>query len=162
MEEFETPDGAVSPASTPTPSVLPKNSTVTVADQIPSSDTESVKAIATEHVSDTGSSSQAVDSSNLVKSDSVSDLAIIPNAMNVLLDMNDGGQEYMVYESQDVESIVSPRTSSFAHPMPLYTTPPNLGLNRSFSLPPRKSSSQTWPGVGRYNHYSFSDYVSEL
>lgn len=91
-------------------------------------------------------------------------LSIIPNAMDVLLDMNNTeiSQEVMVYES-GVESEASPNSSlSFAQPMPHYATPPNLGVGRSFSLPPR-NYSQMWHGAGpgRYRHCSFSDCVSE-
>ena len=170
--------GSGSPVSShvsPSPTVSSNNITLwppTVTHQLPSLDTESVNAITTKSASSqlsdvspsTGVSLQIANNSS-VPQNNLSQSSIIPNAMNVLLDMNDTdiSQEGMVYES-GVDSDVSPNNSlSFSQLTPPYTTPPNFALNRSFSLPPgRNFHSQMWHGAGRYRHYSFSDYVSEM
>ena len=163
QESQTSSDGVVSRA----PTVSSKNNPIqppTVTHQLPSLDNESIttKPVSSQ-LSDTGTSPQIANSSSLPRN-SLSESNVIPNAMNVLLDMNDTdiSQEVMVYESEGVDSEVSPNSSlSFTQPTPPYTTPPNFAVNRSFSLPPRNFHSQMWPGAGQYRHYSFSDYVSE-
>ena len=128
------------------PTVSSKNNPIqppTVTHQLPSLDTESIttKPVSSQ-LSDTGTSPQIANSSSLPRN-GLSESNIIPNAMNVLLDMNDTdiSQEIMVYES-GVDSEVCPNSSlSFTQPMPPYTTPPNFAVNRSFSLPPRNFHS---------------------
>lgn len=87
----------------------------------------------------------------------------IPSAINTLLEMDysDIHNEATTSDSNYVDSGLSPNSStSFGHSM-FNTTPPNTGLNRSFSLPPRPMWLRVHPKAGLYRCTS-SDYVSGL
>jgi hypothetical protein len=87
----------------------------------------------------------------------------IPSAMNALLEMDycDIHNEATVSDSDCKDSGLSPNSStSFNHPM-YNITPPNMGLNRSFSLPPRPMWPRVHSKAGSYR-FTSSDYVSGL
>ena len=138
-----------------------------VSHQLPSVENESINVTTANLASsqlypNAGTSPQTATSSysGLPQNNSLPKSNIIPNAMNVLLDMNDTdiSQELMAYESEGVDSGASSNSPlSFT---PSYTTPPNLPMDRSFSLPPRNFQSQMWHGAGRYRNYSIFDCVS--
>ena len=173
MEEFEKDnptieksqiisDGIISP-DPPTPTISSKShiQPLAVTHQPPSVDinASTVKPASSQVCPNTGTSPQIASGSSLSDKDGESD--IIPNAMNILLNMDDTdiSQELMVYESEGVDSEASPN-SSLSFSTQSYTSP-NFATNRSFSLPPRNFHSQMWRGSGQYRQYSFSDYVSK-
>ena len=185
LEEFEknndnpiteqsqtTCDGTVSPQVNPAATVSSTYNSVqppAVSHQLPSVENESINVTTANPASsqlypNAGTSPQTATSSysGLPQNNGLPESNIIPNAMNVLLDMNDTdiSQELMAYESEGIDSGASPNSPlSFT---PSYTTPPNLPMDRSFSLPPRNFQSQMWHGAGRYRNYSISDYVSVI
>ena len=87
----------------------------------------------------------------------------IPSAMNTLLEMDysDIHNEATISDSDYIDSGLNPNSSaSFGHSM-FNTTPPNIGLDHSFSLPPRPMWPRVHPKAGLYRCTS-SDYVSGL
>ena len=153
-------DGTVSP-DPPTSTTSSKShiQPPAITDQSPSVDlnASTVKPTSLQVYPNTGTSPQIGSGSSL--SDKDGESSIIPNAMNILLNMDDTdiSQELMVYESEGIDSEASPN-SSLSFSTPSYTSP-NFATNRSFSLPPRNFHSHMWRGSGRYRQYS--DYVSK-
>ena len=87
----------------------------------------------------------------------------VPSAVNTLLDMDyyDVGNEVMMSDSEGMDSGLSPNSSTSLSHSVFNTTPQNIGVNRSFSLPPRPMYPRMRYGAGSYRHTS-ADYVSEL
>ena len=86
----------------------------------------------------------------------------VPSAVNTLLEMDyyDGSEVTMSdSDGLGMDSGLSPNSStSLSHSM-FNTTPQNIGVDRSFSLPPRLMYPRMHYGAGSYRHKS-SDYVS--